>query len=70
VTASLAITVNGNALTVPSGTTLNQLIDIVLGSSRGSAAVVDGAVVPRSQWSGFDVRAGHDVELITAVQGG
>jgi len=40
------------------------------GSTRGSAAVVDDEVVPRSAWPQFRLREGQRVELITAVQGG
>ena len=50
--------------------TLAGVIAEVLGSSRGSAAIVDGAVVPRSQWQTFELRDGQRLELITAVQGG
>jgi sulfur carrier protein len=51
-------------------TTLAGVIDDLLGTSRGSAAVVDGAVIPRSLWATFPLCDGQHVELITAVQGG
>lgn len=66
----MTITVNGAQQETADGTMLADLIDVVLGSSRGSAAVVDGDVVPRSEWLTFELRAGQHVELITAVQGG
>jgi sulfur carrier protein len=52
------------------GTTVAGLITSVTGSARGSAAVIDGEVVPRSAWSEVALREGQSVELITAVQGG
>jgi thiamine biosynthesis protein ThiS len=51
-------------------TTLAGVIDDVLGTRRGSAAVVDGTVVPRSLWASFALREGQRLELIMAVQGG
>jgi len=46
------------------------LMSDLTGSTRGSAAVVDGAVVPRREWPDFALQDGQVVELITAVQGG
>jgi sulfur carrier protein len=66
----MTITVNGTERDAVDGSTLADLIDAVLGSIRGSAAVVDGDVVPRSEWASFQLHPGHHVELITAVQGG
>jgi len=51
-------------------TSLSGVVVDLLGNSRGSAVVVDGAVIPRSQWETFPLREGQRVELITAVQGG
>ena len=65
----MRLEINGAEREVASAT-LTDLIETVLGSSRGSAAVVDGAVVPRSQWQTFPLRDGQRIELITAVQGG
>ena len=66
----MKLEVNGTVRSVPDALTLDLLIDIVLGTSRGSAAVVDGTVVPRSEWATLALRDGQLVELITAVQGG
>jgi sulfur carrier protein len=49
------------------------LADLLLeltGATRGSAAAVNGEVVPRSEWSIFHLLDGHTVEVLTAVQGG
>ena len=64
------IELNGHAHELPDGTTVADLIASIAGSGRGSAAVVDGEVVPRSTWRDLALRDGQAVELITAVQGG
>jgi sulfur carrier protein len=66
----MKIDLNGAPRELSDGTTLLELIETVAGTARGSAAVVDGAVVSRSDWRSFQVREGQQVELITAVQGG
>ena len=37
---------------------------------RGLAVAVDGEVVPRGEWGAFELRDGHRVEVLKAVQGG
>ena len=66
----MRVDVNGATRVLDDGTTLLQLIETLAGSARGSAAVVDGTVIARSDWQSFAVRAGQRIELITAVQGG
>ena len=66
----MTITVNGEARELAGGLTLPQLIESVAGTLRGTAAVVDGEVVPRSEWPAYRLRDGQHVELVTAVQGG
>jgi sulfur carrier protein len=66
----MTLDVNGTERDIEDGTTLDALIELLLGRSRGSAAVVDGTVVPRSEWSALVLRDGQRVEIITAVQGG
>jgi sulfur carrier protein len=39
-------------------------------SSRGVAVAVNGEVVPRLDWSGYQLSEGDEVELLVAVQGG
>jgi sulfur carrier protein len=70
VIAAVTIELNGAPYDVVVGTTLAELMTVLTGSTRGSAAVVDGEVVPRSAWPAFRLRDGQRVELITAVQGG
>jgi len=66
----MRISLNGEAAEVEPGTTVEQFITARAGSTRGSAVVVDGEVVPRSSWPQHLLAEGADVELITAVQGG
>ncbi len=66
----MVITLNGAKCEISDGTTLDELLTSLAGSSRGSAAVVDGEVVPRATWGQFPILEGQVVELITAVQGG
>jgi sulfur carrier protein len=66
----MRIVLNGEATDVAENTTLVALMTELTGSTRGSAVVVDGEVVPRSAWPAYPLRSGHVVELITAVQGG
>lgn len=65
----MRVTLNGEPREVDA-VTVADLIETLTGSTRGSAVVVDGEVVPRSAWPGYGLRDGQAVELITAVQGG
>jgi sulfur carrier protein len=62
----MIITVNG----APQETGATTLADLLVSLPRGSAAAVDGAVVPRGEWASFTLSDGQSVEILTAVQGG
>ena len=64
------LTVNGIPRTFPECMTLAELMLRENASSRGSAAAVDGVVVPRGSWEAFLLADGSSVEILTAVQGG
>lgn len=66
----MSVEVNGTSIDLAPGTTLQALIEARAGTTRGSAVVVDGEVVPRAEWAGHELHDGARVELITAVQGG
>lgn len=66
----MTIQLNGAPRQVRDGTSVAELIREIAGAERGTAAVVDGEVVPRSAWASTTLRAGQTVELVTAVQGG
>lgn len=48
---------------------IEDLITERIGSAQGVAVAIDGAVVPRSQWS-REITDGAVIDLLTAVQGG
>jgi sulfur carrier protein len=64
------IELNGAPTELDAPITLVDLIERWLGGTRGTAVVVDGAIVPRSAWADHLVADGQRIELITAVQGG
>ena len=64
------LTVNGIPRTFPERMTLAELMLREIAASRGSAAAVDGVVVPRGSWEAFLLADGSSVEILTAVQGG
>jgi len=64
------LTINGDPRPVADGLTLGALLQELTGSGRGSAAAVDGEVVPRGEWPTYELREGQSVEVLTAVQGG
>ena len=66
----MTITLNGERCEVAEAITVTALIESLVGTTRGSAVVVDGEVVPRSSWASCALHAGQAVELITAKQGG
>ncbi|MBV9594334.1 MAG: sulfur carrier protein ThiS [Actinobacteria bacterium] len=65
----MKVVVNGATREVDQQT-LGELLDVILTDTRGSAAAVDGEVVPRAGWAGFALHEGQSVEILTAVQGG
>lgn len=66
----MSVELNGTNTELDDGMTLLTLIETHAGTTRGSAVVVDGTVVPRSAWPSYVVGDGQRIELITAVQGG
>ena len=66
----MSIELNGEPREVAANITLLALIEQHAGTTRGSAVVVDGAVVPRAKWPTTVIEDGQRIELIRAVQGG
>ena len=64
------LTINGDIQTVAEELTLAALLQKLTGTNRGSAAAVDGEVIPRSEWPTYRLQDGQVVEVLTAVQGG
>lgn len=69
--ASVILILNGDSRELPVGSTLHDVLAILgYDSPRGVAVAVDGNVVPRSRWEGFELNSGMRVEVLRAVQGG
>jgi sulfur carrier protein len=68
--ASVQITVNGRAESYPVPATVGMLVARLCQSPHGIAVAVGDAVVPRAEWDARVLRAGDEVEILTAVQGG
>ena len=67
----MIITLNGAKCVIDDDTTLQSLLTEITGTpGRGSAAAIDGEVVPREAWPMVILREGQAVEVLTAVQGG
>ncbi|MFF1923510.1 sulfur carrier protein ThiS [Streptomyces sp. NPDC058221] len=67
---TLSVSVNGEALAVAAGTTLDALVATLTAAPSGVAAALNETVVPRGQWSAAALTEGDRVEVLTAVQGG
>jgi len=68
----VAVTVNGDPLTVPGGSTIADVVAQLTGGAepQGIAVAVNRCVVPRSEWSTTLARAGARIEVVTAAAGG
>lgn len=66
------VTVNGEPREVPAGARVRDAVAAAGAETegRGLAVAVDGEVVPRAEWDGFELRDGQRVEVLRAVQGG
>lgn len=67
------ITVNGKESVLREGSTLADLlmkIDIDPLKVRGVAIAVNEAIVRKSEWDSRELKAGDEVEMVTAHQGG
>jgi sulfur carrier protein len=67
---SVQVRLNGEPRELPDGTTLDAAVATLTAAPAGIAAAVNGDVVPRSSWTATPLRAGDQVEVVTAVQGG
>lgn len=64
------ITVNGDLLEVPSSHTLANLVADLAVSDQRIAIEVNEEIVPRSTYEKYNLRAGDQVEVVTAIGGG
>jgi sulfur carrier protein len=68
----LVVTVNGDPMTVPVGSTIADVVARLIEgvAPKGIAVAVDRCVIPRSEWSSTRALAGALIEIVTAAAGG
>lgn len=67
---SLEITVNGDRLTVPDGTTVTELVALLGLGDRTVAVERNREVVPRATHGSAILQAGDVLEIVSFVGGG
>ncbi len=67
---TVEVKLNGEPRKLPDGTTVAQAVAELTALGTGVAAAVNGDVIPRGSWAAMLLRAGDQVEVVTAVQGG
>ncbi len=68
----LALSVNGQPVRVPAGTTIADVVTQLTAQvdPKGVAVAIDRCVIPRSEWATTAARAGSLVEVVSAAAGG
>jgi sulfur carrier protein len=67
---TVEVKLNGEPRELPEGTTVAQAVAELTVLGTGVAAAVNGDVIPRGFWAATLLRAGDQIEVVTAVQGG
>jgi sulfur carrier protein len=67
---TVEVKLNGEPRELPYGTTVAQAVAELTAAATGVAAAVNGEIIPRGSWAATLLRAGDQVEVVTAVQGG
>jgi sulfur carrier protein len=67
---TVEVKLNGEPRELPHGATVAQAVAELTALRTGVAAAVNGDVIPRGSWADTLLRAGDQVEVVTAVQGG
>jgi len=67
---TVEVKLNGDPRDLPDGTTVAQAVAELTALGTGVAAAVNGDVIPRGSWAVTLLRAGDQIEVVTAVQGG
>ena len=67
---TVGVKLNGEPRELPPGATVAQAVAELTALRTGVAAAVNGDVIPRGSWADTLLRAGDQVEVVTAVQGG
>jgi len=69
-TTEVAVTVNGVARALATGSSLRDLIEVLGFAGRPIAVEVDGDVVPRAALANRTLVGGERIEIVTFVGGG
>jgi sulfur carrier protein len=71
-TEELVLSVNGEPMMVPGGSTIADVVACLMEGAepKGIAVAVDRCVVPRSEWSTTPALPGAPIEIVTAAAGG
>jgi sulfur carrier protein len=67
---TVGVKLNGEPRELPEGASVAQAVAELTALGTGIAAAVNGDVIPRGSWAATLLRAGDQVEVVTAVQGG
>ncbi len=67
---TVEVKLNGEPRELSEGTTVAQAVAELTALGTGVAAAVNGDVIPRGSWAATLLRAGDQIEVVTAVQGG
>ncbi len=66
----ISITVNGDRRTVPAGTILPALLDLLGLPARGVLVEYNGTALLRDEWPAVHLAAGDRLEILRVVAGG
>ena len=66
----VTISINGDAMEVPSGTTVAALLQLLQLETAQIAVELDGNVAQREQWGDIAITAGATLEIVRFVGGG
>ena len=66
----MQVEVNGDAMELPAGATIDSLIDQMALAGKRLAVEVNEDIVPRSQHQSFALSDGDRVEVVHAIGGG
>ncbi|MHB1988358.1 MAG: sulfur carrier protein ThiS [Acidimicrobiales bacterium] len=64
------VVINGKHTQLSPGSTVDDVVTSLSPTRAGIAAAVNGLVVARSVWRSTAIKAGDQVEVLTAAQGG
>jgi sulfur carrier protein len=64
------IHVNGEARSVPPGTTVQELVALLALPDTAMALAINRSVVPRQQWGARQLAANDQVDIVRAIGGG